>query len=54
MATARELADQHRERAEELLRQAEKQVIPWSFNATAATAHATLALYYLAAAAQTR
>jgi hypothetical protein len=54
MATAKELADQHRERAEELLRQAEKQIIPFSFNATAATAHATLALYYLAAAAQTR
>jgi hypothetical protein len=29
MATARELADQHRERAEELLRQAEKQIIPF-------------------------
>jgi hypothetical protein len=53
MASAKDLAEQHRARAEELLRQAEKQIIPWSFNATAANAHATLALYYLAAAAQT-
>jgi hypothetical protein len=54
VATAEELADQHRERAEELLRKAEKQIIPGNFNATAATAHASLALYYLAVAAQTR
>jgi hypothetical protein len=47
VATAKELAEQHRERAEELLARAEKQILPWGFNATAATAHATLALYYL-------
>jgi hypothetical protein len=54
MATAEELAEQHRERAEQLLRQAERQIVPWSFNATAASAHAQLALYYLAAAADER
>jgi hypothetical protein len=54
MATAKELAEQHREAAEELLRKAERQFLPGNFNTTAAAAHASLALYYLAVAAQTR